>query len=179
MANPAPSTPPTDPNDYVRQMRAKLRAMFGLQRPTVEEAVQTVKNICKLLMSYGVLDAAASYDGNGNSGEMNVSVKYEQRTPVLIGHSISTANESSPFSAAAASWCNIDYFFRNIVKEKDTLVTQKTIDDLQDALLQLLPEYWDHDDGGYGEIEIDVVRGEIRIEHNERVVEVRTTTKTY
>lgn len=128
-------------------------------------------------MSYGVLDAAASYDGNGNSGEMNVSVKYEQRTPVSIGHSISTANESSPFSTAA--WCNIDYFFRNIVKEKDTLVTQKTIDDLQDALLQLLPEYWDHDDGGYGEIEIDVVRGEIRVEHNERVVEVRTTTKTY
>ena len=128
-------------------------------------------------MSYGVLDVGASYDGSGDFGELTVSVMYEQRTPVLIGHSISTANDNGPFSTK--SWCHIDYFFRNIIKEKDAVVTQKTIDELQDALLQLLPEYWNYDDGSFGEIEIDVVKGEIKVEHNERIVEVRTTTKTY
>jgi hypothetical protein len=146
-------------------------------RAKLEEAVQTVKNICKLLMSYGVLDAAASYDGNGDSGDMTVSVKHEHRVLVGIGHAIPNATDGHTFTPTV--WCNIDYFFRNIVQEKDTLVTQKTIDDLQDALLALLPEDWAYDDGGYGEIEIDVVRGEIRVEHNERIVEVRTTTKNY
>lgn len=132
-------------------------------------------------MSYGVLDVGASYDGSGDQGELTVSVMYEQRTPALIGHSISTANDSANASStfAAHSWCHIDHFFRNIVKEKDAVVTQKIIEEFKEALLELLPEYWTVDDGSFGEIEIDLVKGEIKVEHNERVVEIRTTTKTY
>jgi hypothetical protein len=148
---------------------------------TQEENITTIKNFCKIAQSYGVMRIEATYDGSGDSGDINISVAHQiPQTAIVPG--APPARPAFPDDTIRNPYLrheDLSYFFRNIIKEKDALVTETKILEFEDAVTDLLPDYWVNDDGSFGEITINVFEGTVKIEHNERVVEINTSNYDY
>lgn len=147
---------------------------------TQEENVAIIRQFCRLAQSYGVLSIEANYDGSGDSGDIDFMVRSDPRpsTVSTFGHVIAPVSPND--TANTNLRCEVlRWFFREIVKQKDTLITERKIDEFEQAVCDLLPDYWANDDGAFGEIQIDIFEHEIKIEHNERVVEINTHNFTY
>ena len=60
-----------------------------------------------------------------------------------------------------------------------TKVPQKLLDAMETAVYYLLPVGFENNDGGYGEITIDIQNKKVALEHNERVIEVDYSEKEF
>lgn len=168
--------PPTEEEENLAAFREMLRTAVG--RKPVEQAVQTIKNFCKFAASYDIKKIIGSYDGSSDSGNMTIEVK--TITPQVDAPGEVTGNQLySEAGAPQYRYNELHRFFRDITSQPDTLITSKTLNDFEDAMYELLPGGWEINDGSYGEITVDVATGEINVEHNERIVEINSSTHTY
>jgi hypothetical protein len=188
MADPAPSTPPTNVNKTKRsiqelnieEFQKLVRTLQG--KPPVSENVKTIKDFCALLRTIGssITDIAGEYDGSGDSGSMDVNA----RIPAL-----NTMN-TTPGNTVINNVQNTNtHVYRGLLQALDTELkdpeiqniglTRKRIDDLENAMYSLLPGGWEINDGSYGSIDIEVSTGAIEVTHNERYTEVNTSVKNY
>jgi hypothetical protein len=145
---------------------------------TTEEAVRVIKNFCQLAASYNANAIYASYDGSGDSGCMDVSIKHE-RFPLPTGEIGNSSQRLESDTIRQFSYTAIGYFFKDIIKQSNTLITKEKIDEVEQAMMDLLPGGWEINDGSYGEITADVATGQITVEHNERYTEVNSSTQRY
>jgi hypothetical protein len=188
MADPAPSTPPTNVDEIKRsiqelnieEFQKLVRTIQG--KPPVSEDVKTIKDFCALLRTIGssIADITGEYDGSGDSGSMDVSAR------------IPAPNErnATPGNTVISNVQNTNtHVYRTLLQALDAELkdpemqsiglTRKSIDDLEDAMYSLLPGGWEINDGSYGTVDIEVSTGAIEVTHNERYTEVNTSVQNY
>lgn len=168
---PVPDTHLTD----LMRLDTLIRTLKGL--PPVEENVQTIKQFCKLLASYSVYMIHGSYDGEGDSGDMDISIQWQNNTEQSVGHTAPAYGDQAPSNGGA--WDSLSVARPRLTGVKDAIITDKMVDDFEDALFALIPGGWEINDGSFGEIDVIVATGAIDVTHNERYSEVNTSHRTY
>jgi hypothetical protein len=132
-------------------------------------AIEIIKEFCAFLQDYGVTEVTATYDGSGDSGDMDFSFNLVEHRP-QIGNVEPQTNSSWRSQAA----------IKNIITNTvGGTICPVAFDNFIDAVWELLPGGWEINDGAYGEIRIDVREKTINVEHSERYTEVTTTEQTY
>ena len=142
------------------------------QTKDIPPHVTVIKNFCKLLSGYSVAEVIASYDGSGESGCLDVMFRVTPATR-------QTPGPRPVLTSSMSNWRRSEEFFKPILDAKDPLITQEKINEFEDALYNMLPDGWEIDDGSYGEITVDMSDFTVRIEHNERVTEVNSSSAEY
>jgi hypothetical protein len=168
---PVPDTHLTD----LMRFDTLIRTLKGL--PPVEENVQTIKQFCKLLASYNVYMIHGSYDGSGDSGDMDISIQWQNKTEQPVGHTAPAYGDQAPSNGGA--WDSLSSARKRLTEVKDAIITNKMVDDFEDAMFQLIPGGWEINDGSFGEIDVTVATGAIEVTHNERYTEVNTSHREY
>lgn len=166
--------PPTEEEENLAAFREMLRTAVG--RKPLEQSIQTIKNFCKFAASYNVKEILGSYDGSSDSGSMTIEVKSLAVIPQLDVPGNQFRSESG---SPQYTYRELHRFFEDIVNQPDTLINNKTLSDFEDAMYELLPGGWEINDGSYGEITVDVGTGDIEVQHNERIVDIHSSTHTY
>ena len=137
-----------------------------MPKPT---AIEIIKAFCISLQDYGITDVTATYDGGGDSGDMDYSFHLVEHNP-QIGNLDPRTN----------SWWHESGQIRELITSAGSgTIDPKLFDDFLDALWALLPGGWEINDGSYGEISINVGERTVHVEHSERYTEVTTTERTY
>lgn len=134
--------------------------------------ISVIKNFCKLLSGHAVAEVTASYDGSGDSGCLDVMFRMAPEPRQVPGPRPDNITVNSV-------WKNLFDFSKQLLASKDPLITQEKISEFEDALYELLPGGWEIDDGSYGEITVDMNDFKIRVEHNERITEVNSSSAEY
>ena len=138
----------------------------------VPPSIVIIKNFCRLLSSHAVTEVTASYDGSGDSGNMDVSFRVATAAAQRIG----------PMPAQPqvnGIWHPSQTFFNLPDVKADPLITKTKIDEFEDALYEMLPGGWEINDGSYGEITVDMDSFKVRIEHNQRITDVHSSSAEY
>ena len=152
-----------------------IRALKGY--PPVEENIQTIKQFCKLLASYNVHAIHGSYDGSGDSGDMDISFQWRNNAEQPTGYTVPTLDDRAP--DVGGSWDSLSAARGRLTGVKDAIITDKMLNNFEDAMFQLIPGGWEINDGSFGEIDVDVATGAIEVTHNERYTDVNTSSMEY
>ena len=135
-----------------------------------ESAAQIIKQFCKLAASYNVTHFSGTYDGAGDSGDMDLTVAVRMPAPAMAGpHNHNDQIRVITFR----NWVD------DVTTKENTLIDKKLAEQFEDACFHLLPMGWEINDGSYGDLTIDVGDENITVEHNERYTEVRSETHTF
>lgn len=137
---------------------------------THDDAIQTVKQFCKLAASYNATHFHAEYDGSGDSGDMDIHVTVSAPPNRVAGAGIREGLRVESVTEPFRQWLD------RISALPQTLITKQAGDTFKRACFELLPMGWEINDGSYGEVIVEVVGEKITIEHNERYMEVRNET---
>lgn len=82
------------------------------------------------------------------------------------------------YSGEGDSGC-INHIYCTDISDKRVDVPQKLLDALENAIYYLLPGGFEINDGSYGEVTIDIQNKKIKLEHNERVIEVNSSEQNF
>ena len=142
-------------------------------------AVEEIKQFCRLLSAYNVVEINAEYDGQGDSGDIYTINAVRQPTPAEIDAVMQ--NTTAPnASLVQEQHVNLDtWLHNNVFNKKDALITEDQYDNFKDNLFSLLPGGWEIIKNRYGTIAIGVTAEKIQMTHNERITEIRTETFNY
>jgi hypothetical protein len=121
-----------------------------------QAAAAQLKAACAPLASVGIKNITWSYDGSGDSGDM------ESRTITSIHGPCSDKDY-----AAAIKGLGQD------------LQKQLALEELEKAVWELLPGGFEVNDGGYGEVILDTTDRLISVQHNARITETEYSEKHY
>lgn len=126
-------------------------------RQTKRAAAQRLKDAAPALASLGVTHIIWAYDGYGDSGEM---------TDTTV-----TGNGNAPESLE-----DLKLSFKGFDPE-----TQAKLDwgKLEEAVWQLMPDGFENNSGGFGEIDLDTVNSRIQVRHNQRIEETEYEEENY
>lgn len=135
--------------------------------------VEQLKEICPLLAAIGVTSVIAEYEGSGDSGDFNnICFRFYDQFTAHDGEAVESSTNGRRMY--------FDDFKRVHATATDKpIISAEKLDEFSDTLWQLLPGGWEINEGSYGQIEIDVANGKVKHEHNERIVEVNTTTNEW
>jgi hypothetical protein len=149
-----------DNNDWYANYRQRNAAAQA-------KAAATLKASIAAFGKLGLDSVRWSYDGSGDSG--GIEAVTFVKTPV----------EDTPGGAPEAVMSDTE--FEAEVKAKLSAEEQALIDEsaLNDAVFGLMPSGFENNDGGYGEVVLDVVTGAIQVQHNERYTEVNYSETNY
>lgn len=131
--------------------------------------IETIKNFCRSLEEYNISEVVATYDGSGDSGDMDISFKHNVHV-LPIGNSAATTH---------STWLPENEVERMLTPVGGGTICKKTFDEFINALWGILPGGWEIDDGAYGEINVNVSEKTVFVTHSERYTEVTTTENTY
>jgi hypothetical protein len=178
MADPVPSTPPTNADANVAEFQKLIRNLQG--KPPVSEDVKTIKDFCAMLRTFGspILSMSGEYDGSGDDGDMDISVRMPAPQIVTPGNTVINGGQNTNQYVYRSLRQALDAELKDPEMAKIGL-TQTRLDQLEDAMFSLLPGGWEINDGSFGSIDIDVSTGEIEVTHNERYTEVNTSVQHY
>jgi hypothetical protein len=163
--------PPTDDEQNWEEALAPF--LEFIRMPTSgsnNPAVNKLKQYCALLAAYGVDKLRADYNGEGDSGDLDVYVVTPR--PPAIGNTVM----SDPFRGAPATDVTP---LRSFVQHKKQLpgmpFDSEKISEIEDSFYELLPGGWEINDGSFGTIVVNPSDGTVYMEHNERYSEVNTS----
>ena len=134
--------------------------------------IPVIKNFCRLLSGHAVTEVVASYDGSGDSGNLDIMFRIAPPPRQAVGPRQIDAQITNV-------WRNSREFFGTPQVETDPLITKEKIEEFEDALYEMLPGGWEINDGSYGEITVDMNDFKVRIEHNERITDVHSSSAEY
>ncbi|NBT75131.1 hypothetical protein EBZ80_24230 [bacterium] len=141
---------------------------------TATTPASPIKDLCPLLEAIGVTRIEAEYDGSGDSGDFN-SFTFVFDDPT-VQNDVSVLNN---MQSNRNTHMYLDQFRRTHCTSADAtkppIMTDAQLAALRDACFDLLPGGWEINEGSFGTIVVDVRRRKVRMEHNERIVEVATT----
>lgn len=178
MENPAQSLRPTNNREQQEQTMYEILRRLGLVETKKQmDAVQQIKNFCKLLSAYGISRVEATYDGSGDSGDITEVEGIRQLTQQEIDARVAIGKQTNPTGLERVSLQ--DWLEKNVFRKPDALITKVQYEDFLDNLFSLLPAGWEINDGSFGEVTVIVGEEKITIDHNARYVEINSETFSY
>jgi hypothetical protein len=121
-----------------------------------QAAAAQLKAACAPLASVGIKQITWSYDGSGDSGDME-------------GRYITNVHGQCSEKDYAAAIKGLD----------QELQKQLTLEELEKAVWELLPDGFEVNDGGYGEVILDTAARAISVQHNARITETEYSETEY
>jgi hypothetical protein len=140
-----------------------------------------IKNFCKILSAHNVTSVTMEYNGEGDSGDGDFSIRLPRaNNNVGVNRNLGSGDSAPGGTEYRGFRTFIDELLRKHAQNGEpTLVTREKADEFEDAVFQLLPGGWEINDGSYGVVTVDVASGKITVDHNERVVDINSSTHTY
>jgi hypothetical protein len=144
--------------------------------PTTNKSrIECVKDFCTVLQAVGVTQVVGEYSGSGDSGDFEelyfsfVDSKSQNDRQIL-----ESVNDRRRLTRLELRDFKADY-----VKPTSALLNSKELDEFVSNVWSILPDGWENDCGGSGELTIDTATRKIHLTHHERVEEVITTETDY
>jgi hypothetical protein len=134
---------------------------------TLTPAAQ-LKQLCPLLDAVGVTRVEATYDGSGDSGDFQ-DIVFVFTDPVALHDGEARDGMTN------GRRMYLEEFKRTHTSADPAILTPVQLDTFVDTLWGLLPGGWEINEGSYGEITVDTRTTKVRLDHNERIVEVNTS----
>jgi hypothetical protein len=133
---------------------------FANYRRLAEERKQTaaaqLKTACAPLAAVGIKQITWAYDGSGDSGDME-------------GRYITNVHGDCSAADYAAAIKGLD----------QELQKQLALEELEKAVWELLPDGFEVNDGGYGEVILNTAQHKISVQHNARITETEYSETEY
>lgn len=121
------------------------------------DSAQRLKDACPALATLGITNIVWSYDGYGDSGDIqNVEIKGSGNEPKSIEDLKAAFKGFDPDTQAKLEWSK-----------------------LENAVWQLMPDGFENNSGGYGEVDVDAVNSRVQVRHNQRIEEVEYEEDNY
>lgn len=174
MENPAQSSRPTNDQDPMYEI---LRRLGLVHTQKQMDAVQQIKNFCKLLSAYGISRVEATYDGSGDSGDVTDVEGTRQLTQQEIDARVAAGKPTNPTGLEIVNLR--DWLEKNVFRKPDALITKNQYENFLDNLFSLLPVGWEINGGSFGEVTVIVGEEKITIDHNARYVEINSEKFSY
>lgn len=131
--------------------------------------IQTIKKFCETLQEYDIDEVTGTYDGSGDSGDMDFMFKRMfRRQNIGNAEPTVTTNYLNERDAEAL-----------VTTNGSGTASTKAFNEFIDAVWSLLPGGWEINDGAFGSIHIDTRQKTVQVEHNERYTEITTTESTF
>lgn len=134
---------------------------------TSKEAIEKNKDsVLRSLLSIGATRAVVTYNGSGDSGQVEeirlfsgkkeLVLKSDDRVKLYRGTTL--FNPADKFDPWKTSF------------ERIELSLDEALQQIAEDLLDYNGIDWYNDDGGYGEVEIDIKKQKLKLKHNQRVM---------
>ncbi|MFA5951891.1 MAG: DUF6878 family protein [Hyphomicrobium sp.] len=157
-------------------VRSRIHELLGIALPRPAESrpagtdenclyFENLRRVLPVLRQHGIETVTASFDGSGDSGSIH-DISYEPRTHA---HAASTANVEH---LRTQRFFDDGQWKRAVTAELTTV--NAAIDSLTYDYLEEVGVDWYNDDGGFGELIIDVEQGSVSLEVNHRYTESTT-----
>lgn len=147
----------TDNTDDTSRAEDFVRSYAARRAEEKRSGADGLKAACAPLSKIGVTSVIWAYDGSGDSG----------------------AIESCMFYAGTNELHNVylDALRSDLLSqtERDQIAAEQ----LENAVFKLLPAGFENNDGGYGEVHLDVETRTIRVEHNQRYTDAIYSEETF
>jgi hypothetical protein len=152
------------------------QSLNGGKVPTTKTKtpVDTIKEMCGMLQSFGFNYLSAEYDGSGDSGDFDY-ITLMPKHPDSGARDTSTVNEEHKKSFNSFKYETLEN--ARTKTQKETLTRQ--LDAFEKALWQILPSGWEINEGSFGELQIDIANKTIHLVVNERISEVHTYERDF
>jgi len=152
------------------------QSLNGGKVPTTKTKtpVDTIKETCGMLQSFGFNYLIAEYDGSGDSGDFDY-ITLMPKHPDSGARDINVVNEEHQKSFGAFKHETLDN--ARTKTQKETLTRQ--LDAFEKALWQILPSGWEINEGSFGELQIDIANKTIHLVVNERISDVHTYERDF
>ena len=148
---------------------------------TAKEPHEILKDLCPLFAAVGVTKVEGEYDGSGDSGDFNtILFRFDDSL---------TANDRSLLENSTVRETNkqpnmyLDLFKNTYCTQRPDqpppLILPAILEQFETSLWDLLPGGWEINEGSFGTIVVDVVTKTVRMEHNERITEINSTTSNW
>lgn len=143
--------------------------------------VETIKTGCSLLHACGFNYLVASFDGSGDSGDLDFIVLCHKKptddydTDCGYGYGNYTHNDDR---AKTLSTFETDYL-SNCTNPDQCRHAESTLKALKTSLWRILPEGFEQNDGSYGLIKIELATGKIKMIVNERISDINTSVQEF
>lgn len=144
-------------------------AQLGIPLTTPEMSAETIKKFCSVLQSINVAHVEGSYDGSGDSG--NMQYRFRIDTPRRNPGNNPPSTQSQFFDEREIK--------RRLTEGPTPITTPDAVDEFTDAMFNLLPGGWEIDEGSYGDINVDTMTTEIIVQHHERYTDIHSSTERY
>jgi hypothetical protein len=142
------TTPPPSygtPEWWVQQARKEAE--------TRAHGVDGLKEALPFLARTGITTLTMSYNGEGDSGDIeDIEIQGAETAP-KTGEALDEALKMFP--------------------EETNAYARFCVEELKDRAFEILPAGFEINEGGYGQIVLDCENNKVRIEHNERIMEIR------
>lgn len=144
-----------------------------MAKTKVKTPIEMLKEICPLFNALGVTRVVASYDGSGDSGDF-------QELCFWFCDPVAQHDSEAMESSTNGRRMYFDEFKRQYASPAMAtvaapIISPEKLEEFSDTLWNLLPGGWEINEGSFGEIEIDTLKGKIKQQHNERIMETNTT----
>jgi hypothetical protein len=143
-----------------------------MAKTKVKTPIETLKEICPLFNALGVTRVIASYDGSGDSGDF-------QELCFWFCDPVAQHDSEAMESSTNGRRVYFEDFKRQYATPVGTdaapIISLEKLAEFSETLWDLLPGGWEINEGSFGEIEIDTLKGKIKHQHNERIMETNTT----
>lgn len=157
-----------------KEIREQIYAMLGVELegfPVDPTAVvkkeyfymENVRRILPVLRDHNIMKVTVEFDGSGDSGSIQC-VHYNVDNFDGNNVDVEVISVTSRFSSEESRWVRLQ---ENSRKNLNAAIEALTYDYLDEADID-----WYNDDGGFGELVIDVNEGTVSLEVNVRVTEV-------
>lgn len=120
-------------------------------------SAQALKDACPALASLGISSIVWRYDGSGDSGAMeDVEIKGRGTVPESIEALKEAFKGFDPETQEKLNWIK-----------------------LEECVWQLVPDGFENNSGGYGEVELNASTSEIQVRHNQRIEDTAYEEENY
>jgi hypothetical protein len=172
-----PSDEPLPEHPTVFEMQQFIeQSLNGGKVPTTKTKtpVDTIKETCGMLQSFGFNYLVAEYDGSGDSGDFDY-ITLMPKHPDSGARDISVVNEEHRKSFG--SFKHETLANARTKTQKEALTRQ--LNAFEKALWQILPSGWEINEGSFGELQIDIGNQTIHLVVNERISDVNTYERDF
>ena len=126
--------------------------------------VQTLANVCEKLKEHGVDLVTTRYSGGGDSGDYEPAISYANKEEVSIPSvEVKKLRPVIKWDTETKGWVGVE------VEEK-TGVLLDVVETLMAEAVEIRHSGWYDNDGGQGEVTLDVEKKEINVHHGDHFI---------
>ena len=129
--------------------------------------VQTLANVCEKLKEHGIDLVTTQYSGGGDSGDYEPAIFYANKEKVSV-----PSVEVTKFRPVI-KWDTETKGWVAVKVEEETGDLLDVVEEIMAEAVEVRHAGWYDNDGGQGEVTLDVEKKTINVHHGDRYVETR------